>query len=137
MKINAKQIIYYNIEVDYRISEASKLLSLLANNKIDFLAYRATSTESKKTVFTLFSENAQKISDVANANGLKADGPHSAILVTGNEEIGALAFIYEKMAQANIDVYESSGIAHINGSYGVILYLKPIDCNRAITVLNK
>ncbi len=137
MKFNAKQIIYYSIETDYKIGEASKLLSILANNKIDFLAYKATTTESKKTLFTLFSENAQKISEVANANGFKADGPHSSVLVTGNEEIGALASIYEKLAQANIDVSESSGIAHINGAYGVILYLKPMDCNKAITALNK
>ncbi len=137
MKFSAKQIIFYSIETDYKISEASKLLSILANNKIDFLAFKATTTESRKTVFTLFSENAQKISEVANANGFKADGPHSSVLVTGNEEIGALASIYEKLARANIDVSESSGIAHINGAYGVILYLKPMECNKAIAVLNK
>jgi hypothetical protein len=137
MKFNAKQTLFFNIEVDSRITEASKLLSILAHNQIDFLAFKAISTDMKRTVFTLFSENASRMAEVAKENGFKANGPHSVVLVTGIEEIGALASIYEKIALSNIDVNESSGIAHINGAYGVILYLKPADCNKAIMALNK
>ena len=51
-----------------------------------------------------------------------------------NDESGALADIFEKLSQADIDVGESSGIADINGSYGVILYLEQEDCEKAVAV---
>ena len=69
--------------------------------------------------------------------GLKLDGPYFAVIITGDEEPGALAEIYRKLSRARIDVEESSGIAHINGGYGVILYLKQEDCDKAIAALGK
>jgi hypothetical protein len=135
MIFNVRQIEYTNIVVEYRVSDASKLLSTLASSGIDFLAYEATSIEGKQTLFTLFSDNAQKMAKVADKHGFKVDGPYSAILVKGDEEIGALAAIYDKLSQANISVDESSGIAHINGGYGVILYIKQEDCREALMAL--
>jgi hypothetical protein len=138
MFFNVRQIEYANIVVEYQVSEASKLLSALAGGGIDFLAYKATSSiEGKQTLFTLFSENAQKMVEVARKHGFKVDGPHSAILVKGDEEIGALAAIYERLSQANINVEESSGMAHINGGYGVILYIKQEDCREALSALQR
>ena len=135
MSFNVREVEYNNISVEYRVSDASKLLSTLASSGIDFLAYKATSTNEKRTLFTLFSENARKMTEIADKKGFKVDGPYSAILVAGDEEIGALAAIYEKLSQANINVDESSGIAHINGGYGVILYIKQEDCKRALIAL--
>jgi hypothetical protein len=135
MIFDVRQIEYTNIVVEYRVSDASKLLSTLVSSGIDFLAYKATPIEGKQTLFTLFSDNAQKMVEVADKHGFKVDGPYSAILVKGDEQIGALAAIYEKSSQAHINVDESSGIAHINGGYGVILYIKQEDCREALMAL--
>ena len=69
--------------------------------------------------------------------GLKLDGPYPAVIVTGDEKPGALAEIYRKLSQAGIQVEESSGIAHINEGYGVVLYLKQEDCDKAVAALGK
>ena len=53
----------------------------------------------------------------------------------GRHESGAWADIYEKLSQADIHVNESSGIADINESYGVILYLEREDRERALAAL--
>lgn len=135
MDFNVRQIDYNNIAVEYRVGDASKLLSMLARNGIDFLAYKATPVDSKRTVFTLFSDDARKMAEVAEKEGFSVDGPYSAILVKGDEEVGALAAIYEKLSQANINVDESSGIAHINEGYGVILYVKQQDCRKALIAI--
>lgn len=75
------------------------------------------------------------MNDGAKKAGLTIDGPHSALLVQGDDKSGALADIYEQLAQADITVYESSGIAGIKGGYGVVLYVKQEDCERAMAVL--
>jgi hypothetical protein len=59
------------------------------------------------------------------------------VLVQGNEQPGALGGIYEKLARAGIAVGESSGIAHINDGYGVVLYLGQEDCIQAAEALER
>jgi len=88
-----------------------------------------------RTQFTLFPDDGSKMNDGAKKAGLNLDGPHSALLIQGDDESGALADIYEKLSQADINVYESSGIANIKGSYGVILYVKQEDCEKAMAAL--
>ncbi len=69
------------------------------------------------------------------AAGLELDGPHSALLIEGDDESGSLADIYQQLAQAEIHVTEASGIADINAGYGVMLYLQPGDCEKALAAL--
>ena len=52
-----------------------------------------------------------------------------------DDESGALADIYEKLSQENINVKESSGIADINSGYGVVIYLVQEDCEKAMAAL--
>ena len=76
------------------------------------------------------------MTDGAKQAELQVDGPHTALFIKGdNDESGALAGIYQKLSQTDIHVNESSGIADINGSYGVILYLTQEDCEKAVAAL--
>jgi hypothetical protein len=76
------------------------------------------------------------MSTAAKKSGLEIDGPHPALLIEGDDQSGALADIYEKLSQANITVNESSGIAGINGGYGVILYLDEEELEKAMAILD-
>jgi hypothetical protein len=137
MRLKHKKVEYYNIIIQGHIAEGSELLSTIADAGVDFLAYKATPLEQNRTQFTLFPINGSKMRAGAIKAGLKLDGPHSAVIITGDEEPGALAEIYRKLCQAGIQVEESSGIAHINGGYGVVLHLKQEDCDRAMAALAK
>ena len=135
MAFDIKKVEYYNIAVEDHAGQGSKLLSLFAGVGVNLLAFKAVPLEPMRTQFTLFPHDGLKMSDGAKKAGLKLDGPHSALLIQGDDESGALADIYEKLSQADIYVNESSGIANIKGSYGVILYLKQEDCERAVAAL--
>ncbi len=71
----------------------------------------------------------------AEKAGLKLAGPYPAILIKGDGKSGALAEIYEKLSQAGIQVDESCGLADINEGYGVVLYVKPEECDKAVAAL--
>ena len=135
MAFDIKRVEYYNITVEDHAGEGSKLLSLFASVGVSLLAFKAVPLGPMRTQFTLFPNDGLKMTDGAKKAGLELDGPHSALLIQGDDESGALADIYEKLSQADIHVYESSGIANIKGSYGVILYLKQEDCEKAIAAL--
>lgn len=136
MPLDIKKVGYYNITVDGHIGEGSKLLSAFAGVGVNLLAFKAVSVKNKHTQFSLFPDDSSKMNDGAKKAGLKLDGPHPALIIKGyDDESGALAEIYEKLSQADINVYESSGIANIKGSYGVVLYLKQEDCEKAMAAL--
>ena len=137
MAFDIKRVEYYNITVEGHAGEGSKLLSVFADVGVNLLAFKAVPLEPMRTQFTLFPDDGLKMNDGAKKAGLNLDGPHSALLIQGDDESGALADIYEKLSQADINVYESSGIANIKGSYGVVLYLKQEDCEKAMEALKK
>jgi hypothetical protein len=99
------------------------------------LAYKAAPLESKRAQFTLFPNDGSRMIDEAKKAGLSLDGPHSALYIQGDDESGALADIFEKLSRAEVDVDESTGLAEIKGGYGVILYLKQEDCEKAMVAL--
>jgi len=135
MAFNILQVEYYNITVPGRIPDAANLISTIAATGVDFHAFKATPLEPDRTQFTFFAKDSSKMTDGAQKAGLKLDGPYSALLIKGDEKSGALADIYEKLSQAGIQVDEASGIADINAGYGIILYLKREDCDKAMNIL--
>ena len=135
MAFNIKRVEYFKITVGDHAAEGAKLLSLFASAGVGLLAFKAVPLDSLQTQFTLFPNDGLTMTDGAKKAGLQLDGPHSALIIQGDDESGASADIYEKLSLADIKVNESSGIADIQGSYGVILYLEPEDCEKAMAVL--
>ena len=135
MAFAIKRVEYYHVTVESHAGEGSKLLSVFAAVGVNLLAFKAVPLEPMRTQFTLFPDDGSKMNDGAKKAGLNLDGPHSALLIQGDDESGALADIYQKLSQAAINVYESSGIANIKGGYGVLLYVKQEDCEKAMAAL--
>ena len=137
MALEIKSVEYYNFTVGERAGEASKLLSVFAGAGISLLAFKAVPLGNQRVQFSLFPNDSSKMTAAAKKAGLALDGPHSALLIKDSDESGALADIYEKLAQAGFNIPESSGIADINGGYGVVLYLEREDCEKARKALEK
>ena len=135
MAFDIKKTEYYIITVEGHVGEGFKLLSVFAGVGVNLLAFKAVPLAPGHTQFTLFPDDGLKMSAGAKKAGLNLDGPHAALLIQGDDESGALADIYAKLAQAEIKVYESSGIANIQGRYGVVLYVEPAECDKALAAL--
>jgi hypothetical protein len=136
MAFDIKRVEYYYITVEDKAGEGFKLLSVFAGVGVNLLAFEAVPLGPMRTQFTLFPDDGLKMTDGAKKAGLTLDGPHSALLIKGdNDEPGALAGIYEKLSKADINVYASNGIADIKGGYGVILYFKQQDYEKSVAAL--
>jgi len=137
MTPDIRKVESYTLTVPDHIGDGSRMLSLCAGAGVDLLAFKSAPLAPTGMQFTLFPREGSKLIEGASKAGLKLEGPRAALLVKGGEKQGALARIYEKLAQANIQVRESSGIAGINGGYGVVLHLGQEDCDRALAALEK
>jgi hypothetical protein len=56
--------------------------------------------------------------------------------VQGDDEVGALARIHEKLRDANVHVFASTEVADGRGGYGYIIYVRPDEYELAAEALN-
>lgn len=137
MALSIRTVTYFNTTVGGHPREGARLLSLIASFGIGLLAFKTVSLGDLGIRFSLFPNDDREMVDGAKTAEVELDGPHFALLIQGGDESGALADIYKKLSQAGIGVGEATGIADINGWYGVVLCLSREDCERAEAALKE
>ena len=132
---HVRRIDYFTTTVTDQPGEAYKLLTTLAAIGINLLAFTAVPIGPLHTQLTLFPEDSGKLAREALTARLTLDGPHPALLVQGDDELGALAELHMKLADARVNVYASAGVADGRGSFGYIIYVRPQEYDRAVAAL--
>ena len=126
---------YYYCTVRNRPGEAHDLLQRLSSTGVNLLAFSAIPVGLNQTQLMLFPETGAELARAAQIEGLELDGPQHALLVRGDDELGALARIHERLANNRINVSAASGITDGKGGYGYILYVSADDINSASLAL--
>jgi hypothetical protein len=135
MAFRIRRVEYFTTTVQDQPGEAYKLLSQLADLGLNLLAFTAVPVGPLRAQLTIFPEDPLRMADAARKAGLVLDGPHLALLVQGDDELGALARIHAKLYEAAVNIYASSGVADGRGSFGYIIYVRPEDYERAASTL--
>lgn len=135
MTHRVRRVDYFYSTVRNQEGEAYQLLSQLASLGVSLLAFNAMPTGPMHAQLTLFPEDDADMAGAAAKAGLILDGPHPALLVQGDDELGALAGIHEKLFEAKVSVFSSNGVTDGKGSYGYVLYIRPSDFERAARAL--
>jgi hypothetical protein len=135
MAFQISRVDYFYTTVPDRPGEAHKLLSTLAELGINLLAFTAIPVGPARTQLTLFPEDGLALRDAAGKAGLPLDGPHPALLVQGDDELGALAGIHAGLSDAGVNVYAASGVTDGRGGFGYVIYVRPEDYELAVKAL--
>ena len=135
MACNISRVEYFQTTIKDRPGEAYKFLSQLALLKINLLAFTATPVGPTVTQLTIFPENPKIMKNEATRAGLILEGPYPALLVHGDNKLGALADIHLKIYQADVNVYSASGVTDGRGAFGYVIYVKSEDFERAATAV--
>jgi hypothetical protein len=135
MAYRIRRVEYFHTTVVDQPGESYKVLSALAGLGVNLLAFTAVPVGPDTTQLTLFPEDASKMRSEAQRAGMALEGPHRAILVQGDDELGALAVVHEKVYKAGVNVYASNAVSDGFGKYGYLLYVRPEDYERAAKAL--
>lgn len=135
MPLHIRRVDYFYTTVTHRPGEAYKLLSRLAAGEVNLLAFAAVPLGPERLQLTLFPDNVENLAAVAERGALVLDGPHPALLVQGDDRLGALADVHARLFDAKISVYASSGVTDGKGSFGYVLYVQPQDIDSATAAL--
>ena len=135
MAYTLRRIDYFYTQVRDVPGAAYELLAQLAQLGINLLAFTAIPIGEQSAQLTLFPDDYRHLAAKAAEAGLHLDGPHPAILVRGDDELGALTRIHEKLYRAGINIYASNGITDGSGSFSYLIYIRPEMYPKAAEVL--
>lgn len=135
MAYSIRRVDYFYLTVEDHPGEAYKLLSLLATMGVNLLAFTAVPASPQRTQLTIFPEDTSTAMDAAKKAGIAVQGPQFAFLVQGDDELGALSAVHEKLYQANVNVSASNGVTDGKGSFGYIIYVRPNEYEMAARAL--
>jgi hypothetical protein len=135
MPFRIQRVDYFYTTVTDQPGQGYELLSQLAELGVNLLAFAAVPVGPTHTQLTLFPEESGRITTEAQRAGLTVEGPHPALLVQGDDKLGALAEIHQKLYAANVNVYSSNGVGDGKGGFGYVLYVRPDEYHRAAEAL--
>jgi hypothetical protein len=136
MAVRIRRVDYFDLNVKDQPGEACRLLALFADRGINLLAFTAVPMGEQRTQLTIFPEDPGRLAVEARNTGLALDAPHPALLVQGDDELGALADVHLRLYEANVNVYAASGVADGKRGFGYLVYIKPDDFERAARALD-
>lgn len=136
MAIEIQRVSYFYATVKDQPGEGYRILDMFAKAGVSLLAFNAVPVGPMRTQLMLFPKDAAKFQHAAKGASLDLEGPHPALLVQGDDEIGALIDVHERLFEARVNVYSTNGVTDGKGRFGYVIYIRPEDFDRAAEVLD-
>jgi hypothetical protein len=115
---------YYYVNAREEVGAAYRVLAAFAARGVSLYAFTAVPSFPDRAQFALFPEDPARFAAEAKLAGIEVEGPHHALLVQGDDELGRLAEIHERLFDAGIDVYASTGVSDGRGAFGYVVYMR-------------
>ena len=131
MKATVQIVDYFYALVKDRPGEACQVLSQLASEDVNLLAFSAIPIGHEHTQLVIYPENTERLIRAAEKGGYNLNGPQRAILIQGDDHLGALVGLCEKLCAADINIAASSGVTDGRGGYGYVIHLRAEDVDDA------
>ena len=130
-----RRVDYFHTTVRDEPGEAYRLLSNLAELRVNLLAFTAVPIGPFQTQLTLFPEDDALLRDASRKSGMLLDGPYPALLVQGDDELGVLSRLHKRLYEADVNVYAATGVTDGRGGFGYLIWVRPEQYEKAAEAL--
>ena len=134
MSDTARKVDYYYVVVSDKPGEGAKVLSALAAEGINLLAFCGFPS-ARKTQLDLVPADSAAFKLAAKKLKLKVSARKSGFLVQGEDRVGAMSETLDKLAAAKINITAMDAVSGGGGRYGAIFWVKPEAVSRAAKLL--
>jgi hypothetical protein len=135
MAFTIRPVDYYYLNTRDELGAAYHVLSALAERGVNLLAFTAVPAGPSVAQLAIFPEDPNRLVAEARAAQLELDGPHHALLVQGEDVLGAFASVHERLYRAGVDVYAAAGVTDARRSFGYLVYVREDQFQRAVDAL--
>jgi hypothetical protein len=126
---------YFYAEVIDRPGEGRRLLEHLSEKGVNLLAFTAFPIGPDRVQMDFVPESADKLKSAASDAGMTLVGPKKALMIQGNDRVGALHEHHLKLSNAGINVMAANGTTDGSGRFGYILWVRPENFDEAARAL--
>jgi hypothetical protein len=130
-----RRIEYFYTVVPNKPGEGAKVFDALKSEKVSLLAYLGFPTSWGRAQLDFVPTDKDAFLAIVKKAGIKLIGPKIAFLVQGDDRVGVVADLLNKLKQAQINVTAMQAVASGEGRYGAILWIKPGDIDKTAKAL--
>lgn len=130
-----RKVNYCYLSVPNRAGHGAKVLGELKDSGVNLLAYTGFPAKKGKAQLDLIPENMAALKRVAKKKGWRLSTTKKGFLVQGEDEVGAVHKHIDKLASEKINITAADAVSAGKNRYGMVLWVKPKDFNRAAKVL--
>ncbi len=130
-----RKLEYYYVSVPDKPGEAARILGALRDGGVNLLAFSGFPEGARKSQLDFVPEDPKLFAQVARRAGLKLSRKKTGFLVQGDDQPGAVAAVFGKLAAANVNVTSMQAISAGSGRFAGILWVKSEDLRKASKAL--
>lgn len=134
MADKVRKVSYFAVEVPNRPGQGARLLSMLAEQGVNLLAFSGF-PGGKGAQLDFIPEKAPAFLAAARRSKIKVKPKKAGFLIQGEDRPGAVAKVLTKLAAKKINVTAVDAVTAGKGRWGAILWVKPKDVSRAAKAL--
>ena len=128
MADRVRKVNYCYVKVAGRAGQGASVLSTLRAAGVNLLAFSGFPAKGGKSQLDLIPEDMTALRRVARENGWRLSKVKKGFVITGSDVVGAVQRHIDRLTAAD-------AVMAGKGRYGMILWVKPKDYNRAARVL--
>ena len=125
---------YFYIDASDKPGVGARLLNHLRDSGINLLAFHGF-PRGRRAQIDFVPADAVAFKTAAKAAKWKVIGPKKALLIEGDDRVGALVDYFDRLAAAKVNVTATDAVATSAGRFGAILWVKAQDLKRAVKAL--
>jgi len=130
-----RRVEYYYVLVPDKPGAGAVVLNALREAGVNLLAYLGFPAGRGRSQIDLVPEDPAAFKQAAKAARLKLSRAKRAFLVEGDDRIGVVADLTQKLAAAKVNITAACATAAGGGRYGMILWVRPAAYNKAAKAL--
>lgn len=124
---------YFYLPAPNKPGEGARALRTLQQSGVDLLAFSGF-PEGRKSQLDFIPADPAAFKQAAKQAKWRVVGPKRGFLVQGDNRIGAVAELMERLAAAKINITAIDAVT-VEGRYGAIFWVAPRDVKKAAAVL--
>lgn len=130
-----RKVKYCYVKVPNRAGQGVQVLEEIKNQNVNLLAYTGFPEKGGKAQLDFVARNLGPVRKIARDNGWRMSRIKKGFLIQGKDRPGAVHRHVKKLADNRINITAAEAVAAGKGQYGMLLWVKEKDYNRASRAL--
>jgi hypothetical protein len=134
MSNTLRKVDYFYVMLPNRAGQGAKVMTALAAEGVNLLAFSGFPSGGKAQL-DLMPEDSARFRKAAKKLGLKVSKRKTGFLYHGDDRVGAMTKILDKLAGAKVNVVAVDAVTSGKGRFGAIFWVKATAVAKASKVL--